>query len=78
MDRVGPTEELELTFALKQQNVHLLEEKLRLVSDPDSVQYGKDLSDNCNLYILKTERNTPLSVNLCSFALQVSISVWRK
>lgn len=73
MDRVGPTEELELTFALKQQNVHLLEEKLRLVSDPDSVQYGMDLSDNCN--ILKTERNTPLNVNLCSFALQVSISV---
>lgn len=77
MDRVGPTEELELTFALKQQNVHLLEEKLRLVSDPDSVQYGMDLSD-CNLYILKTEKNTPLNVNLCSFALQVSISVWRK
>lgn len=75
MDRVGPTEELELTFALKQQNVHLLEEKLRLVSDPDSVQYGMDLSDNCNLYILKTERKTPLNVNLCSFALQVSISV---
>uniref|UniRef100_A0A669B6F7 Tripeptidyl peptidase I n=1 Tax=Oreochromis niloticus TaxID=8128 RepID=A0A669B6F7_ORENI len=44
VDRVGPTEELELTFALKQQNVHLLEEKLRLVSDPDSVQYGKHLS----------------------------------
>ncbi|XP_069008365.1 tripeptidyl-peptidase 1 [Embiotoca jacksoni] len=42
--RVGPTEELELTFALKQQNVHLLEETLRLVSDPDSAQYGKHLS----------------------------------
>ncbi|XP_030575450.1 tripeptidyl-peptidase 1 isoform X2 [Archocentrus centrarchus] len=43
-DRVDPTEELKLTFALKQQNVHLLEEKLRLVSDPDSAQYGKYLS----------------------------------
>ncbi|XP_008282245.1 tripeptidyl-peptidase 1 [Stegastes partitus] len=42
--RVDPTEQLELTFALKQQNVHLLEEKLRLVSDPDSAQYGKHLS----------------------------------
>ncbi|XP_022077336.1 tripeptidyl-peptidase 1 [Acanthochromis polyacanthus] len=42
--RVDPTEELELTFALKQQNVHLLEEKLKLVSDPDSAQYGKHLS----------------------------------
>lgn len=39
--RVDPTEELELTFALKQQNIHLLEEKLRLVSDPDSAQYGR-------------------------------------
>ncbi|KAK2826040.1 hypothetical protein Q5P01_020254 [Channa striata] len=42
--RVDPTEELELTFALKQQNVNLLEETLRLVSDPDSAQYGKHLS----------------------------------
>ncbi|XP_053191661.1 tripeptidyl-peptidase 1 isoform X2 [Scomber japonicus] len=41
--RVDPTEELELTFALKQQNIHLLEERLRLVSDPDSAQYGKYL-----------------------------------
>ncbi|CAK6956971.1 tripeptidyl-peptidase 1 isoform X2 [Scomber scombrus] len=41
--QVDPTEELELTFALKQQNVHLLEERLRLVSDPDSAQYGKYL-----------------------------------
>ncbi|XP_076023855.1 tripeptidyl-peptidase 1 [Genypterus blacodes] len=41
---VSPTEELELTFALKQQNVDLLEETLRLVSDPDSAQYGKHLS----------------------------------
>lgn len=38
--RVSPFEELELTFALKQQNVHLLKELLRLVSDPDSAQYG--------------------------------------
>lgn len=42
--RVDPTEELELTFALKQQNIHRLEETLRLVSDPDSAQYGKHLS----------------------------------
>lgn len=39
--RVDPTEELELTFALKQQNTDLLEETLRLVSDPDSAQYGR-------------------------------------
>ncbi|KAM3594143.1 uncharacterized protein V6R79_003053 [Siganus canaliculatus] len=44
MGRVEPTEELELTFALKQQNVDLLEETLRLVSDPDSAQYGKHLT----------------------------------
>ncbi|KAM6912461.1 tripeptidyl-peptidase 1 [Xenentodon cancila] len=42
--RLDPSEELELTFALKQQNVRLLEETLRLVSDPDSAQYGKHLS----------------------------------
>ncbi|XP_068436410.1 tripeptidyl-peptidase 1 [Clinocottus analis] len=42
--RVDPTEELELTFALKQQNTDLLEEELRLVSDPDSAQYGKHLT----------------------------------
>ncbi|XP_007561222.1 tripeptidyl-peptidase 1 [Poecilia formosa] len=42
--RVDPSEQLELTFALKQQNVDLLEETLRRVSDPDSPQYGKHLS----------------------------------
>ncbi|XP_051237387.1 tripeptidyl-peptidase 1 [Dicentrarchus labrax] len=42
--RVNPTEELELTFALKQQNVNLLEETLSLVSDPDSASYGKHLT----------------------------------
>uniref|UniRef100_A0A672IGL7 Tripeptidyl-peptidase 1 n=1 Tax=Salarias fasciatus TaxID=181472 RepID=A0A672IGL7_SALFA len=42
--RLDPSEELQLTFALKQQNVALLEETLRLVSDPDSPQYGKHLS----------------------------------
>ncbi|XP_061599010.1 tripeptidyl-peptidase 1 isoform X2 [Cololabis saira] len=42
--RIDPSEELQLTFALKQQNVQLLEETLRLVSDPDSAQYGKHLS----------------------------------
>lgn len=45
--RVDPAEELELTFALKQQNVHVLEETLRLVSDPDSAQYGTALFDKC-------------------------------
>uniref|UniRef100_A0A3P8UGQ0 Tripeptidyl-peptidase 1 n=1 Tax=Cynoglossus semilaevis TaxID=244447 RepID=A0A3P8UGQ0_CYNSE len=30
-----------MTFALKQENVDLLQEVLRLVSDPDSAQYGK-------------------------------------
>lgn len=47
--RVDPTEKLELTFALKQQNVDLLEETLRRVSDPDSAQYGMALSDICRL-----------------------------
>ncbi|KAM6917060.1 tripeptidyl-peptidase 1 [Lycodopsis pacificus] len=42
--RVNPSEALELTFALKQQNTDLLEETLRLVSDPDSAQYGKYLT----------------------------------
>lgn len=38
--RVDPKEELQLTFALKQQNVDLLEKMLRVVSDPDSAGYG--------------------------------------
>lgn len=38
--RVEPKEELQLTFALKQQNVDLLEKMLQLVSDPDSAHYG--------------------------------------
>lgn len=38
--RVGPKEEVQLTFALKQQNVELLEKILRVVSDPDSAHYG--------------------------------------
>ncbi|KAM6973245.1 tripeptidyl-peptidase 1 [Aplochiton taeniatus] len=42
--RVSPLEELQLTFALKQQNVDLLEDWLKLVSDPDSSQYGKHLT----------------------------------
>ncbi|XP_052385958.1 tripeptidyl-peptidase 1 isoform X2 [Carassius gibelio] len=42
--RVGSLEEVELTFALKQQNVNQMEELLKLVSDPDSHQYGKYLS----------------------------------
>lgn len=40
--RVSATENLELTFALKQQNVDRLEELLKLVSDPDSAQYGRN------------------------------------
>ncbi|KAG1972546.1 peptidase S8 and S53 domain-containing protein [Pimephales promelas] len=44
VERVGPLEEVELTFALKQQNVNQMEELLKLVSDPDSQQYGKYLS----------------------------------
>lgn len=42
--RVHSTEELELTFALKQQNTDLLERTLKLVSDPDSAQNGKHLT----------------------------------
>lgn len=41
--RVDPKEELQLTFALKQQNVDLLEKTLKLVSDPDSAHYGRAL-----------------------------------
>ncbi|XP_054653099.1 tripeptidyl-peptidase 1 isoform X2 [Dunckerocampus dactyliophorus] len=41
--RLKPSETVELTFALKQQNVDLLEETLKSVSDPDSPQYGKYL-----------------------------------
>nr|XP_057946949.1 tripeptidyl-peptidase 1 [Doryrhamphus excisus] len=41
--RLKPSEAVELTFALKQQNVDLLEETFKLVSDPDSPQYGKYL-----------------------------------
>ncbi|KAM9842819.1 tripeptidyl-peptidase 1 [Aulostomus maculatus] len=41
--QVRPTEELELTFALKQRNIDLLGEILGVVSDPDSAQYGKYL-----------------------------------
>ncbi|CAL8234370.1 unnamed protein product [Arctogadus glacialis] len=40
---VGPSEQLELTFALRQQGVDLLGETLRRVSDPDSPQYAKYL-----------------------------------
>ncbi|XP_059209379.1 tripeptidyl-peptidase 1 [Centropristis striata] len=41
---VDPTEELELTFALKQQNIDQVEEILRRVSDPDSYAYGQYLT----------------------------------
>ncbi|MCJ8736976.1 hypothetical protein PDJAM_G00018590 [Pangasius djambal] len=42
--RAAPQEEVELTFALRQQNVDRLEKLLQLVSDPDSQQYGKFLT----------------------------------
>ncbi|KAM4797097.1 tripeptidyl-peptidase 1 [Rhinophrynus dorsalis] len=42
--RLGPNEEVTLTFALKQQNVNKLEELVGRVSDPDSSQYGHFLS----------------------------------
>ncbi|KAI4872239.1 hypothetical protein NFI96_034397 [Prochilodus magdalenae] len=42
--RVTPLEEVDLTFALKQQNVDRLQELLQLVSDPDSHLYGKFLT----------------------------------
>ncbi|XP_029530748.1 tripeptidyl-peptidase 1 isoform X2 [Oncorhynchus nerka] len=42
--RIDPTENLELTFALRQQNVDQLEHLLLLVSDPESAQYGKHLT----------------------------------
>ena len=40
--RVAPQEEVELTFALKQQNVDRLQELLAVVSDPDSQHYGTE------------------------------------
>ncbi|KAJ8288769.1 hypothetical protein COCON_G00014280 [Conger conger] len=42
--RLAPSDRVELTFALRQQNVDRLRELLKLVSDPDSPQYGKFLS----------------------------------
>lgn len=42
VEGVEPLEEVELTFALKQQNVKQMEELLKLVSDPDSHQYGSE------------------------------------
>lgn len=42
--RVSADEELQLTFALKQQNVAELEDRLLKVSDPDSPLYGKHMS----------------------------------
>lgn len=53
--RVHPKEELQLTFALKQQNVDLLERTLRLVSDPDSANYGRaPVTAVCPQITLKT------------------------
>uniref|UniRef100_A0A8C9WII4 Tripeptidyl peptidase I n=1 Tax=Scleropages formosus TaxID=113540 RepID=A0A8C9WII4_SCLFO len=42
--RVAPSDRVQLTFALKQQNVDRLRELLGLVSNPDSPQYGKFLT----------------------------------
>ena len=44
LERVNQDEVLELTFAIKQKNVKQLEEILLLVSDPDSLSYGKYLT----------------------------------
>lgn len=54
--RVDPYEHLELTFALKQQNVNLLEQQLRAVSDPDSAQYGE-----AHTYATSSIHHTPFS-----------------
>ena len=43
-EKVGPQTVLELTFALKQENVDQLEELLLEVSNPDSQLYGKYIS----------------------------------
>lgn len=67
--RVDPTEELELTFALKQQNVNLLEETLRLVSDPDSAHYGRALSHYCWLSLSKPKNLG--SVQICVYLLKM-------
>uniref|UniRef100_A0A7N4PXP5 Tripeptidyl peptidase 1 n=1 Tax=Sarcophilus harrisii TaxID=9305 RepID=A0A7N4PXP5_SARHA len=42
--RVGPTESLSLTFALRQQNLQQLQKLVQDVSDPGSPRYGKYLS----------------------------------
>ncbi|XP_069772464.1 tripeptidyl-peptidase 1 isoform X2 [Narcine bancroftii] len=42
--RVSATDQILLTFALKQQNVYKLNKKLDQLSNPDSSQYGKYLS----------------------------------
>ncbi|XP_051843582.1 tripeptidyl-peptidase 1 [Antechinus flavipes] len=42
--RVGPTESLSLTFALRQQNLQQLQKLVHDVSDPGSPRYGKYLS----------------------------------
>ncbi|XP_036398990.1 tripeptidyl-peptidase 1 [Megalops cyprinoides] len=42
--RVASSDQVELTFALKQQNVDQLRQLLEQVSDPDSLNYGKFLS----------------------------------
>ncbi|KAK6481538.1 tripeptidyl-peptidase 1-like [Huso huso] len=42
--RVAASDQVQLTFALKQRNVRELRELLGRVSDPDSPQYGKHLS----------------------------------
>ena len=43
--RADPTALVQLTFLLKQQNVHMLEKALEAVSDPFSARYGKHLSN---------------------------------
>lgn len=44
VERVSPKDQILLTFALKQQNIDKLKEKLEQLSNPASSQYGKYLS----------------------------------
>jgi hypothetical protein len=54
---------LELTFFIKQQNTALLESTLLDVSDPDSTNYGKHLTNQqvCEVRILGSASSLPPS-----------------
>lgn len=77
--RVAPQEEVELTFALKQQNVERLQELLQLVSEPDSQHYGTEThrsskSETSNLKSCCVSRIHAFL--LCP--VQASFGPWRK